>query len=140
MTLKTLASIIKEVEEAKTDSQKVKLLQKNSSASLKLLLGYALDKAVYWLLPPGEPPYRPLPKSADQEGKLYSECRSLIYLIGSPEGKALTQTKREQVFLQILESIDPDDAKLLLRVKDKKINIPVSVVKKAFPILTKDWE
>jgi hypothetical protein len=42
------------------------------------------------------------------------------------------------MFIQILESIDPEDAKLLLAVKDKRIpynGITQKLVKEAFPNL-----
>jgi hypothetical protein len=48
--------------------------------------------------------------------------------------------KRELLFLQLLECIDPADAKLLIRVKDKGLKgIQLAAVKAAWPGLTKGW-
>lgn len=138
--MKTLASIIKTVEEAKTDREKVKILKENSSAALKMIVGVAVDPGVHWLVPPGPPPYTPLAKSTDQEGRLWKDYNHLNYFVNSQEGKNIKQMRREEMFVQFLESIDPDDAAMLIRAKDGSLNISVNVVKKAFPNMTKDWD
>ena len=46
--------------------------------------------------------------------------------------------KREMLFIEFIESLDPDDAKLILSIKNKKMpwkNISRHVAKKAFPEL-----
>ena len=52
----------------------------------------------------------------------------------------LTKAKREQLFINFLEMIDPEDAKLIISAKDKKIpypNITAELVNEAFPGLIK---
>jgi hypothetical protein len=49
------------------------------------------------------------------------------------------------MFIQLLESIDSGDAKLLLHVKNKKLpselkDITESVVRKAFPGIDEKWK
>ena len=54
---------------------------------------------------------------------------------GNPNLKPL---RREFLFIQLLESIDSEDAKLLLSVKDKKLpfkGITEKIVRQAFPDL-----
>lgn len=137
---RTISSIIAEVEKETTVAGQVKVLKANSNSTLKMIIGYAMDPLVHFLLPPGDPPYRPLPKAADAEAAFWNEARKMIYLVSSSkEGKSLNQNKREQIFIGMLESIDPDDALLLLRIKDKKLNIKPEAVKKAFPGISKDW-
>lgn len=138
--IRTLSSIILEIEKQTTDEAQADVMRKNSSAALKTIIGYALDPGVKWMIPPGAPPYKQLHEAADQEGKLYSECvRMFIYFVDSPENRNITQIKREQLFIQVLESVDRDDAKLILRVKDKALNISRKAVMLAFPNTTKDW-
>ena len=46
--------------------------------------------------------------------------------------------KREMLFIEFIESLDPDDAKLILSIKNKKMPwkaISKHVAKKAFPEL-----
>lgn len=138
--IKSLSSIILEIEKQTTDEAQADVMRKNSSAALKTIIGYALDPGVTWMIPSGAPPYKPLHEAADQEGKLYSECvRMFIYFVDSPENRNITQIKREQLFIQLLESVDHDDAKLILRVKDKALNISRKAAALAFPNMTKNW-
>lgn len=137
---KTLAEIIDEIEKQKTQQKQVAVMQKNSSAALKNVLGFAVDPGVKWLLPESDPPYTALAQSADQEGKLIAESRKFIYFVDSPEGRKVGSLKREQMFIQLLESIDPRDARLVLRIKNKTLKIKKDAVKAAFPKLTANWK
>lgn len=137
--LVSLAKKIEEIEKVKSKKEQVKLLQELSSPVLKAILGFAYDPKIIWLIPDGTPPYKPLPKNSDQEGKLHSEYRMLRYFINSEEGRNLTQVKREDMFLRFLEILDPDDAALIVRVRNKQLKIALDVIKTAFPNLAKDW-
>jgi len=66
---------------------------------------------------------------------MYTEARRLYLFIegGNPN---LTQLKRESMFIDLLQSISPDDAKLLVAAKDKKLpyeGLTSATVLKAFP-------
>ena len=62
---------------------------------------------------------------------LYSEMRRMYVFL---EGKSnVSKVRREQLFIEILEQLDPDDALLLLEVKARKIKgVSKNVVKQAF--------
>jgi hypothetical protein len=138
-TDKCMATIIDLIEKEKSRNKQVDLLKEHSSYALKAVLGYGMDPDVKWLLPDGDPPYKPLFDAADQEGRFYTECKKLIYFVDSEEGRQVKQIRREQLFIQVLESIDPRDAKLLLRMKNKKLKIKLEAVKDAFPNLAANW-
>lgn len=139
MVQRSIASIIQEVEKETDPDKQADILKKNSSAALKTIIGYSMDPQVKWLLPEGDPPYRPIHEGTDQEGRLYSDARRLMYFINTPEGMEIKQIRRESLFIELLETIAPEDAKLLLRCKNKKLNISVEAVKKAFPGISKNW-
>jgi len=129
-----IAEVLKMVSEQKTKEEKINVFRKNDSSALRTVLKYALDPVIKWALPPGEPPYKPAPY-LDQQSMLYSEARRLYLFIegGNP---ALTPLKRETLFIGLLESIDPEDAKVLLSAKDKKLpvkGITAAIVNEAFP-------
>jgi hypothetical protein len=138
-TNKCMATIIDLIEKEKSRNKQVDLLREHSSYALKTVLGYGMDPNVKWLLPDGDPPYKPLFDAADQEGRFYTECKKLIYFVDSEEGQQVKQVRREQLFIQVLETIDPRDAKLLLRMKNKKLKIKPDAVKEAFPNLAGNW-
>lgn len=136
---KSISSILKSCSEGKTVNDKVALLQQNISDPVLIILKYAFDPSIKFILPDGAPPYKPC-EFLDQEGRLYTELRRLYLFIegGNP---SLTKVKREYLFIQLLESIDKQDAELLVAVKDKKLpykGLTASVVKKAFPGLLPD--
>jgi len=138
-TNKCMATIIDLIEKEKSRNKQVDLLREHSSYALKTVLGYGMDPNVKWLLPDGDPPYKPLFDAADQEGRFYTECKKLIYFVDSEEGQQVKQVRREQLFIQVLETIDPRDAKLLLRMKNKKLKIKLDAIKEAFPNLAVNW-
>jgi hypothetical protein len=138
-TNKCMANVIAKIEAQTTIERQAEFMQLHSSYALKAVLGYGMDPGVKWLLPDGDPPYRPLFEAADQEGRFYVECKKLIYFVDSPEGRQVKQLKREQLFIQVLESIDPRDAKMLLRMKNRQIKIKPEAIEIAFPNLWKAW-
>lgn len=138
---KSISSILKSCAEGKTVNDKVALLQQNASDPIFIILKYAFDPNIKFILPDGAPPYKPC-EFLDQESRLYSELRRLYLFVegGNPN---LTKVKREYLFIQLLESIDKQDAELLVAVKDKKLpykGLTSAVVKKAFPGLLPENE
>ena len=128
-----LGEIVKLIQEAKTNPQKVKLLQQHDSKSLRGIMELAYDTNITWALPEGTPPYTPLDKSFDAQGHLYSEMRRMYLFLegGNPN---LKPQRREQIFVNTLEELDPDDAELLLACKARKIKgVSKKVVMEAYP-------
>lgn len=118
------------------DEERIKCLQQNDNAALRTILKVAFDPEIEWALPEGEPPYTPC-EFPHQENMLYQEARR-IYLFLKGGNDNLNPIKRERMFIDVLEAIDPEDAKLLLAIKEKKMpegaqNVTAKLVKKAFP-------
>jgi hypothetical protein len=131
---KSISEILAEVEKAPA-KDRVAVLQSYDSMPLKVILQYALDPRIEWLLPIGIPPYTPC-EHLDQHGNLHREIRKLHNFIkggGHPDMHAL---RREVLFIQFIEALDPEDAILMCNVKDKKIpykGINAKLVNSAFP-------
>lgn len=132
--IKSMSEILKEVSEAKKE-KKVELLRYYDSQPLRALLAHALDPNIVWRLPEGAPPYKPN-EALDQHNRLYQEARK-FYIFCDPN-LSLPSVKREALFIELLESVDPEDAKLLIAAKDKKVpykGITLKLVQEAFPNL-----
>lgn len=126
--------ILEQASKLKSTEEKIAFLRTNDSAALQNILKYAFDPSIVWDLPDGEPPYKPCPYPG-QEMRLMSEIRRLYLFVkgGNPN---LTKIKREALYIELLESIHPEDAKLLNAVKSKKIpykGITSKLVKEAWP-------
>ena len=105
-------------------------------------MGFCFDPKIKWLLPEGDPPFEPNKKSTDSQNVLLADHRKLHIFVESVEYRDLRDIKREQLFIQFLEELDPDDARLMLSIKNKKMpykGITAALVKDAFPNLAKDW-
>ena len=123
-----LAEILKKASEIEKKADKIEWLRRNDSPALRALLKYAFDPKVKFLLPEGTPPYKPneLP---DLQSVLYSELRKL-YLFIEGGNDNLKPTRREYLFIQLLENLDKEDAELIAAVKDKKV--PYKGINKKF--------
>lgn len=145
MPQKAISEILEEASKPHTRKERADVLKKYSCGPLKDVLGYALNPSVSWLLPKSDPPYKEMSKGSDAEGMLYSQTKMFQYFVawdGKPAHPNMTQLKREQLFVNVLECIDPRDAKLVLMIKNKQLpkGITLSVVKEAFPKMTEGWK
>lgn len=134
MARKSISWILDFTSKLPNDEEKVKCLQANDNTAIRTILKFAYDPNIQWALPEGEPPYKPC-EYPHQENMLYQEIRRLyLFLVGGNNN--LKQLKRESMFIEILQSVDPDDAKLLLSIKEKKLpykGLNSKIVLKAYP-------
>ena len=131
--------ILEKAAEQKAVADRIAILQQNAGPALHTILKYAYDPNIVWDLPEGEPPYKPCPFPA-QEMRLFAEIRRLYLFLkgGNPN---LTKLRRETLFIELLESVHPSDAKILISIKDKKLpykSITAKLVKEAFPGLIEE--
>ena len=135
------SEIMQAVSSAKTKASKIKILQENRSPALVALFVWNFDPSIESALPEGEVPYTPNDSpTVDSQSKLASQYRTLYnYVKGGNDG--LKRTRRESLFIELLESLHPDEAELVCLVKDKdlskKYRITHNVVKEAYPDV--DW-
>lgn len=129
-----VAEILRKAAEIKGTDNKIEFLRQQFNPVLGQILQYALDPKHKWLLPEGDPPYKPN-GYPDQQGVLYAEARRL-YLFLEGGNANLSPVRRETLFIQFLENIDPDDAKVILAAKDKKLpfkGLTPKLIDQAYP-------
>jgi len=142
--METFDSIFKKVEKAKTKKEKIAILHQHSSPVLKAILGYTYDPTVKWLLPEGTPPYKQLSDISDAGVTLKTEMKRFYLFVDGPTDtqRNLKQVRREELFIQTLESLHPDECKVLIGMKDRKLpyrGLTRKLVAEAFPNLAKNW-
>jgi len=123
-------------------NQRAQFLSQNDTLALRVVLQYALDPRVKFILPIGVPPYKPT-DHLDQEGNLYRDFRKLSNFIQNGGYPDMHPIKREHLFIQFIEGLFPEDAKLICSIKDKKIpykGISVKIINQAFPGLIQEKE
>lgn len=114
--------LLEKISRLRKTQQKIEALRNNDSFALRVILQSVFDPKVEWLLPPGTPPYTPN-QLVDQQHILIKEAEKLRYYIKGFHDN-LNQLKRESMFVELLERVDPQDAKLLCAIKDKKMPFP----------------
>ena len=137
-----VAETLKRASGLRAKEDRANALRSASSAALKNVLGFCFDPRIVWKLPEGEPPYKAAAKGQDIQNVLKADHRRMFAFIDAQGFENLPQAKRELMFIQMLETVDPDDAALLVAIKDRKMpykGITLEVVKMAFPKLAKDW-
>lgn len=119
MGVLSLSEIVNKACALKTKTEKVEWLQANDSHSLKNLLVLMYDKERFQFdLPDTAPPYQPS-EYPDSQGMLYKELRKMKYFLAGSDMN-ISRIRREQLFIQMLESIDKHDAVLLCKVIAQK--------------------
>lgn len=120
-----------------TKAQRVAWLRHNDKLAFRFILKLAFDPNIVWKLPPGCPPYKPhrgRPGSAPSE--LLRESRRL-YLFLEGGNDRLPRLKREKLFQQTIEGLEPEDVKCLVALKDHTVaetfGITTELVDMAFP-------
>ena len=150
----------------RSKAKKVEALRRYEHPSVKMIFVWNFDDSVISLLPPGEVPYGEtnaqttfagtlsdnLIKEAqggesatgqdlDGRGKtsLRREYQNLYHYVKGGNDK-LTTTRREMMFINLLEGLHPRESEILIITKDKKLTdkykIPLDVVKEAYPKMT----
>ena len=129
--------ILTKVNNAKDKPKKIEVLKKYDTNELRMLLKSAFDTSLEWLLPEGTPPYKPNEAPVGTEHTwLKREVKRCFHFIKGGN-KDLSQMKRDNMFIQMLEGLCDEEAKLLIWTKDQELNkhykgLTEAVVKEAF--------
>jgi hypothetical protein len=118
---------------------KTAFLKQHDSLELRDVLRGSFDDCIQWNLPLGKPTYDGrLSKSGHSSSSLRLKIKIFHYFVKGGQGDAMKPAKRENMFLQILETIHPKDADMILAMKDKKLEtlypgITRDLVKQTWP-------
>lgn len=133
--------VLEKAGEASTKKEKIEILQKYNSLALRDVLKGSYDDAVVFILPEGTPPYKEDNAPAGYTmSSLQHQTKKFRYFIKGGPGENLPAMKRERMFIEILESVHPGEAKLVLLMKDKKLagtykGVTKNLVKEIWPRL-----
>lgn len=132
--------VLEKVSKATTKNQKIKILQENETWALKDVLRATYDDSIEFLLPTGSPPpYEPASEDSVPTN-LLSQNKKFQYFVNTATARRLDKIKREKIFINLLESIHPKDAEIMLLVINKKSlgkGITKKLIEEAFPGLIK---
>ncbi len=114
----SVAHFLDKVGKLKRTQEKIDALKFNDSYVLRIALQGIYDPNIKFDLPEGTPPFKPN-ELVDQEHVFISDARYITYFIKEMHPDILPM-KRESLFIEFLERLDPRDANLVIQMKEKK--------------------
>ena len=118
----SIAEVLTKVNNAKTKDKKIAILKENDSEALRAIIKSSFDPNIQWVMPEGDVPYKPneVPEGTEHT-RLNQEYRQLWHYIKGADAKT-PQFRKEQMFVQLLEGLHEDEAKVLCHAKDKVLH------------------
>ena len=89
------------------------------NSALKIIFEYAFLPEKKFLLPEDEPPYRPDAAPIGMSPAILTQELRRLYVFLRND---LEPIKREGLFISLLESVHPSEAKVLIAIKDQKLH------------------
>jgi|TARA_B110000908_G_C10253297_1_gene453588 hypothetical protein len=123
------------VSKASKKADKIEILRGNDSWALKDVLRATYDESIQFWLPPGEVPYTPNREGSIPSNLLKLNTKFKYFCKGGPADRMLG-SKRESIFIDLLESIHPKDAVVCTKMINKESlgkGITKKLVQEAFP-------
>ena len=113
-TTRSISEVVNKACQLTSREEQIAWLRQNNTQPLRTILTVMYDREKYqWNIPNTTvPPYTPSPH-VESHGMLHRQARKLRYFIKGFDGDNLHQYRREFLFIELLESIDKDDAKLM---------------------------
>jgi hypothetical protein len=136
--MKNIYEVFDEFEEAKSKADKKQVIEKNLSSTLVKVLEYAFHPNYNWIVNEIPDNYR-LPDTLPgvSYAHLGTELRR-IYLFqeGHPSSNNLTEQRKNELLIQLLESLEPREAEVIIGIMRKDLGVrglTYSFVKECFP-------
>ena len=129
--------ILELVDSQRTKAKKIEILKEYDDMALKAILIWNFDPTAISVLPEGPVPYKEneVPIGTDHTS-LRREWKNLYHFLKGGND-TLSTMRRETMFIQMLEGLHPEEAKIICLVKDKDLEsrykITYDMVQQAYP-------
>ena len=129
--------VLELVDQQRSKAKKIDILREYADDALKSILIWNFDPTAISVLPEGHVPYKEneVPVGTDHTS-LRREWKNLYHFVKGGNDR-LSAIRRETMFIQLLEGLHPEEAKIICLVKDKnlesKFKITYEMVQQAYP-------
>ena len=132
-----ISEIFTKINNAKDKPKKIEVLRQYDSPGMRMILKGAFDPKIEWDLPPGVPPYIANEAPAGTEHTFLEVEAKRLYNFAKGGNDQLNKIRKETLFIQMLEGLHADEAKVLIDIKNKSLNktykgLTSEMVKEAF--------
>jgi hypothetical protein len=138
--MKNIYEVFDEFEAVTTKKERMLVIEKNLSKTLVDVLQYTFHPVFNWKIKEMPENYKiPDTKPGISRCQLSTEIRKLyLFQEGHPEAEKLSPRKQNELLIQLLESIEPREAEVIIGIfkKDQGVKgLTYNFVKEAFPNL-----
>jgi hypothetical protein len=139
MSSLSVAEVVQLLKSAKTKNDRTEILKSHDSPALRGILRMNYDTSLVLALPDGKPPYKPLAVPQGFGQTTLKVSAKGWYVFSKENAPNLRQSKRESMFISLLEALDPVEAEILLAAKDRKLDLGLTkkAIDEVFPGLIK---
>ena len=139
--------LLEAVDSERVKARKLDLLRTHGEDSFKMTMIWNFDESVISMLPEGNVPYQPvesdvqanIEKGLPQRTTIRNSAKNFYRFVKGGDD-AMNKIKRESFFINILETLPPPEAEILVLVKDKALNTKYKITKElgaeAYPEIT----
>lgn len=124
--MKNIYEILDEFKAAGSKKEKIDVLAKNWNPTLKLVLQLAYHPDIKWTVEGKYPPKYKVPdtKPGISFSNLTNELRRIyIFRQDHPTAQSLTEKRRTELFLIMLESLEPREADIIIGILNKDLGV-----------------
>ena len=138
--MKNIYEVFDEFEEAKSKKDRLAVIERNLSKTLVEVLQYTFHPAYQWKIKEMPDNYKTpdIPPGLSR-CQLSTEIRKLyLFQEGHPSSANLTDRKQNELLIQLIESLEPREAEVVIGIfkKDQGVRgLDYKFVKEAFPNL-----
>ena len=111
---KYITEILKEIN---TDPTSISKYRENNA--IRFIFQYAFIPEKRFDLPEGEPPFKKDAAPLGMSPANFAQETRRLYIF--TKERELPKVRRETLFIQLLEALHPDEAKVLIAIKDQKL-------------------
>jgi aspartate-semialdehyde dehydrogenase len=129
--------VLTKVNNAKDKPKKIAVLRENDTPGLRRIIKGSFDPNITWDLPEGSPPFiaNEAPEGTEHS-LLENESKKFWHFVTGAD-VATSKTRKETMFVQILEALHKNEAEVAVAMKDKELHkkykgLSQAVVKEAF--------
>jgi len=138
--MKNLYEVFDEFEMASSKKDKMAVIEKNLSKTLVQVFELAYHPDYQWLITEMPVEYKiPDTLPGISRCQLSTEIRKLyLFRKGDPSAEKLSDQKRKQLLLQLIESLEPREAEVVIGILSKDLGVKgltYKFIKEAFPKL-----
>jgi len=136
--MKNIYEVFDEFENAKNNKERLEVIGKNLSKTLSEVLRLGFDERFQWYIKevPEQFKVKNIPAGMSY-AKLSTELRKLyMFQKGNPTADKLTEKKREQLLVELLEGLEPREAEVVMGIFNKDFGVKgldLKFVQAAFP-------